>query len=219
MKKRGKRALLLTLTVVLAAAGAFWYLNARLRPLLLGLAAARVEASSAQAMNEAILEVLCRPEARELLSVRSSDQGHISLLSADAGRLNLLGADCAIAAQKRIQNLGEQGVTVALGTVSGVPAFTGLGPRLTFRFTPVGTVRSAFHSEFLSAGINQTMHRITLELNATVRVGLPGKASAVTITVQAPVAESVIVGDVPEAYTNVTDGELLNFVPTAGGEG
>ena len=138
----------------------------------------------------------------------------LGLLTADAGRLNLMGADCAIAAQKRIRDLGEQGVSVALGTVSGVSAFTGLGPKLSFRFTPVGTVRAAFHSEFYSAGINQTLHRITLELNATVRVVLPGKSSTVTVTAQAPVAESVIVGDVPDAYTNVADREqLLNFVP------
>lgn len=214
MKRRGRRVLILLMAAALAAAGVFWYMNARLRPLLMGLASARVEAASAQAMNEAILEVLCSPEAQALLSVRASDEGHVSLLTADAGRLNLMGADCAIAAQKRIRDLGEQGVSVALGTVSGVPAFTGLGPKLSFRFTPVGTVRAAFHSEFYSAGINQTLHRITLELNATVRVVLPGKSSTVTVTAQAPVAESVIVGDVPDAYTNVADREqLLNFVP------
>jgi len=216
MKKRGKRALALLLAVLLAAGGAFWYMNARLRPLLMGLASARVEAAAARAMNEAILEVLCTPAARELLSVRESSQGHISLLTADAGRLNLLAADCAVAAQQRIQDLGEQGVSVALGTVSGVSAFAGLGPRLSFRFTPVGTVKAGFHSEFRSAGINQTLHRITLELTAAVRVVLPGRSSTVTVTAQAPVTESVIVGDVPEAYTNVADEQqMLNFVPGA----
>ena len=214
MRKRKRKLLCCLLTVLLAAGGALWYVNAGLRPMLEGLASARVESAAARAMNEAILEVLGTDAARELLSVQTSNEGHISLLTADAGRLNLLAADCAAAAQKRIMDLGEQGVSVALGTLSGIPLLSGLGPRLSFRFTPVGMVQSAFRSEFRSAGINQTLHRITLELTGTVRIVLPGRSYSVAVTAQAPVSENVIVGDVPDAYTNVANEEdLLNLVP------
>ena len=214
MRKRKRRALICLMTVVLAAGAALWYVNESLRPVLEGLVSARVESAAARAMNEAILEVLSGDAAEALLSARESNQGHISLLTADAGKLNLLAADCAAAAQRRIQDLGEQGVSVPLGTLSGVPLLAGLGPRLSFRFTPVGMVQSSFHSEFRSAGINQTLHRITLQLTGTVRVVLPGRSYSVTVLTQAPVAENVIVGDVPEAYTNVdnTD-DLLNLIP------
>ena len=214
MRKRKRRVLICLLIVLLAAGGALWYVNAGLRPVLEGLASARVESAAARAMNEAILEVLSGEAAGGLLSARESNQGHISLLTADTGKLNLLAADCAAAAQKRIMDLGEQGVSVPLGTLSGLPLLSGLGPRLSFRFTPVGMVQSSFHSEFRSAGINQTLHRITLQLTGTVRVILPGRAYSVTVTAQAPVAENVIVGDVPEAYTNVANEEdLLNLIP------
>lgn len=213
MRKRKRKLLLCFVTVLLAAGAVTGYVNASLRPMLEGLATARVESAAARAMNEAILEVL-GSDAGALLSVRESNEGHISLLTADAGRLNLLAADCAGLAQNKIQDLGEQGVSVALGTLSGIPLLSGLGPRLSFRFTPVGMVQSAFHSEFRSAGINQTLHRITLQLTGTVRVVLPGRAYAVTVMAQAPVSENVIVGDVPEAYTNVADEEdLLKLVP------
>ena len=214
MRKRKRRIFFCLTTVLLAAAGALWYVNVSLRPVLEGLASARVESAAARAMNEAILEVLGDGTAGELLSARESNQGHISLLTADAGKLNLLAADGAAAAQRRIMDLGEQGVSVTLGTLSGVPLLSGLGPRLTFRFTPVGMVQSSFHSEFRSAGINQTLHRITLQLTGTIRVVLPGRAYTVTVTAQAPVSENVIVGDVPEAYTNVANEEdLLNLIP------
>ena len=214
MRKR-KCKLLFSLTLVLlAAGGALWYVNASLRPVLEGLASARVESAAARAMNEAILEVLGDPAVGALLSARESNQGHISLLTADAGKLNLLAADCAAAAQNRIADLGEQGVSVALGTLSGVPMLAGHGPKISFRFTPVGTVQSSFHSEFRSAGINQTLHRITLELTGTIRIVLPGRSCSVTVTAQAPVAENIIVGDVPEAYTNVAnEDDLLNLIP------
>ena len=214
MHRRKRKALAGLLLVLLAAAGALWYVNASLRPVLEGLASARVESAAARAMNEAILEVLGSASTGELLSAQASNEGHVSLLTADAGKLNLLAADCAAAAQRRIQDLGEQGVTVPLGTLSGVPLLAGLGPRLSFRFTPVGMVQSSFHSEFRSAGINQTLHRITLQLTGTVRVVLPGRSYSVTVLTQAPVAENVIVGDVPEAYTNVANtDDLLNLIP------
>ena len=214
MHRRKRKALAGLLLVLLAAAGALWYVNASLRPVLEGLASARVESAAARAMNEAILEVLGSASTGELLSAQASNEGHVSLLTADAGKLNLLAADCAAAAQRRIQDLGEQGVSVPLGTLSGVPLLAGLGPRLSFRFTPVGMVQSSFHSEFRSAGINQTLHRITLQLTGTVRVVLPGRSYSVTVLTQAPVAENVIVGAVPEAHTHVANtDDLLNLIP------
>ena len=214
MGKRKQKALICLVLVLLAAGGMLWYVNASIRPVLEGLASARVESASARAMNEAILEVLSTDAAGELLSAQASQEGHISLLTADAGKLNLLAADAAAAAQRRIQDLGEQGVSVALGTLSGIPLLSGLGPRLSFRFTPVGMVQSSFHSEFRSAGINQTLHRITLQLTGTVRLVLPGRSYTVTVMALAPISENVIVGDVPDAYTNVADrDDLLNLIP------
>ena len=214
MGKRKRKALICLVLVLLAAGGMLWYVNASIRPVLEGLASARVESASARAMNEAILEVLSTDAAGELLSAQASQEGHISLLTADAGKLNLLAADAAAAAQRRIQDLGEQGVSVALGTLSGIPLLSGLGPRLSFRFTPVGMVQSSFHSEFRSAGINQTLHRITLQLTGTVRLVLPGRSYTVTVMALAPISENVIVGEVPDAYTNVADrDDLLNLIP------
>ena len=205
------------LIVVAAAAlliGAFTYINANLRPVLLGLSSARVESAAAKAMNEAILEVLASSGGtNELIHVRATES-RVFLLQADSAKLNMLAADCANAAQERIAALGEQGVSVPLGTISGIPLFAGRGPRVRMRFTPAGAVKSSFYSEFRSAGINQTLHRINLRLTATVRVILPGETCTLTIEAEAPIAENIIVGDVPGAYTNVANEEdLLNLVP------
>lgn len=205
------------LIVVAAAAlliGAFTYINANLRPVLLGLSSARVESAAAKAMNEAILEVLAASGGtNELIHVRATES-RVFLLQADSAKLNMLAADCANAAQERIAALGEQGVSVPLGTISGIPLFAGRGPRVRMRFTPAGAVKSSFYSEFRSAGINQTLHRVNLQLTANVRVILPGTSHTVSVEVGAPIAESIIVGDVPNAYTNVANEEdLLNLVP------
>lgn len=213
--KRKKRLIALLLSMLLLLAGIFIFININLRPVLVGLSSARVQSVAARAMNDAILEILRDEEAGydALVNVYETN-GKVYLLQANSSRLNTLAADCANAAQRRIAALGEQGVSIPLGTLSGVPLFAGTGPRITLRFTPAGAVHSSFESEFRSAGINQTLHRVNLRLTATVRVILPGESHTLTVEAEAPIAENIIVGDVPDAYTNVANEEdLLNLIP------
>ena len=201
--------IILTLFVI-----GFLYINVSLSPVLEGLSAARVESLAAKVMNDSILEILGSEEAQKaLLNIYSSERG-VYLLMANSARLNVIAADCAASAQQRIMALGEQGITIPVGTLSGIPTFAGMGPNIKLKFTPAGAVRSSFSSEFRSAGINQTLHRITLKLVATLRVILPGKSYSISVVAEAPIAESIIVGDVPNAYTNLADQQwLTSLVP------
>lgn len=216
MKRFRKKAAWTALLLFGAFIAAFVYVNRSLRPVLEGLSKARVESVAAAAMNDAILQILSEEvNTNELVSVRE-ENGSVYLLQANSSKLNTLAADCAICAQEKIASLGEQGVSIPIGTVSGIPLFTGLGPKLVLKFTPAGAVRSTFKSHFTSAGINQTLHRITLTLTATVRIILPGDAYIVTIETQAPIAESILIGDVPSSYTDVSKEDMLELIPEAG---
>lgn len=212
--RRKRRLLIALFAVLLPGILSFWYINVNLMPVLVGLASARVQSIAARAMNDAILENLASgDEYDSLIDIYATDT-RVYLLQANSARLNALAADCANAAQERILDLGDQGISVPLGTISGIPLLAGKGPRIQLKFTPAGAVKSSFESEFRSAGINQTLHRIKLCLTATVRVILPGQSQSLIVTAEAPIAENIIVGDVPQAYTNVANEEdLLNLVP------
>ncbi len=214
-KKHHPKLYLILTACVLLLVGAFLYVNANLRPVLVGLSTARVESAAARAMNDAILDILSKDDAADaLLTIYSSDQG-VYLLQANSGKLNTVAAGCADEAQTRIAQMGEQGVSIPIGTLLGIPLLAGKGPSVTMKFTPAGAVRSAYESEFRQAGINQTLHRITLKLTATVRIILPGESHTITITAEAPISENVIVGGVPDTYTNVEDlDDALNLLPT-----
>lgn len=214
-KKRVLRRLALVLgAIFLLCAVAVFSINRSLQPMLEGLSKARVEAVAAKAMNDAILDILRDESVTEMLLNVYAENGSVYLLQANSGKLNTLAADCAIRAQERIASLGEQGISIPIGTVSGISLLAGRGPKIHVRFTPAGAVQSSFSSEFRSAGINQTMHRITLTLTTTVRIVLPGQTYTVTITAQAPIAENIIIGDVPAAYTDVSnEDDLLNLIP------
>ena len=77
----------------------------------------------------------------------------------------------------------------------------------------MGTVKTAFVTEFESAGINQTRHKISLEATASVRIVLPSGARTVSVRASALMAESILIGDVPQSYIQVPEVEDgLNFV-------
>jgi len=89
-----------------------------------------------------------------------------------------------------------------------------LGPEIKLRVSPIGSVSSSFSSEFETAGINQTIHRIYLNINANVGVVLPLYTKKFNTTQHVLIAESIIVGSVPEVYLYSDNLDtLLNFVP------
>ena len=212
-RRRVRRVRLALVLLLLLTVAAVWAIDCTVRPTVANLCEARVEAAASRAMHEAVLEVLSEQDEGSLLKIYTQD-GRAYLLETDSARLNRLSADCALNAQDRIASLGEQGVSVPLGTALGISLLNGLGPKLRVRFLPTGTVRAACESSFTSAGINQTVHRITLKLTAAVRILLPGGARTVTVTLQTPVSEDVVVGDVPQTYADVNSADdVMNLIP------
>lgn len=215
-KQRNLKLLLVPTLFLMLAIGIYIYLNANLRPALLGLAEARVRSITANAMNGAILDTFQDDDIyASLVDVHETDSS-VYLLQANSGKINALASICAQAVQARITGLGEQGISIASGTITGIPLLAGRGPKLSVTFTPVGSVHTSFESEFRSAGINQTLHRINLHMSASVRIILPGISHTVNVTSEATIAESIIVGNVPNAYTNVANEEdMLDLIPNS----
>ena len=150
----------------------------------------------------------------QLISVRENGD-KVYLLQANTRNMNILAADCAEAAQDRIAQIGEQGISVPLGTVTGVSFLSGKGPGIHVSFTPVGSVQSEFSSELRASGINKSLYRVNLKLTASLRLILPGVTDTIQVSAEAAIAESIIVGDVPEVYTNVANEEdMLNLIPS-----
>ena len=218
---RGKRRRLLrialflfALFIALSAAG-IAVLSINMRPTMTALAIARIRSVAARAMNDAILESMGdETNYARLIQVHESAD-RVYMLQANTHKMNILAADCAEAAQERIAQMGDQGISIPLGTITGISFLAGKGPSVKVSFSPAGSVQSEFSSEFISSGINQTLYRVNLRLIASVRLVMPGVSETVSVQAEAAIAESIIVGDVPEVYTNVASEEdMLNLIPT-----
>ena len=215
-KKRFLRTvlfLIVLLIVLLSLSVAL--LSVNMRPAMAALAVARIRSVAARAMNDAILESMGdETNYARLIQVHESSE-RVYMLQANTHKMNILAADCAEAAQERIAQMGDQGISIPIGTITGISFLAGKGPSLKVTFSPAGSVQSEFNSEFVSSGINQTLYRVNLLLTASVRLVMPGVSETIFVRAEAAIAESIIVGDVPEVYTNVASEEdMLNLIPT-----
>ena len=215
MEKRRRRRRLLIALVPLAALG-FGAASAlsNINATLIALAEARAQQRAMQQITLALEEVMNQSlDYADFVDVHYDAEGEASMLSANTILMNRIASEAAGAAQENIDTLAGEGIVLPLGSALGSGVFSGKGPRLRFEILPVGTVKTAFVTEFESAGINQTRHKISLEATASGRNVLPSGARTVTAHTSALMAESILVGDVPQSYIQVPEtGDGLNFL-------
>ena len=86
------------------------------------------------------------------------------------------------------------------GNFTGNDFFSGIGPNVKLRVMPAGTVMTEFKTEFISAGINQTRHRVYISVVCHMRVVAPFASDDVVVDNSVTVAETILIGEVPEYY-------------------
>ena len=96
----------------------------------------------------------------------------------------------------------------------GMTLLAGSGPRIPISIVPVGSVQTDFETEFEACGINQTRHKVYLQLSASIRIVIPTGAKTTNVTANMLVTESIIVGKVPESFVGYRlSEEELNMTP------
>ena len=181
------------------------------RPLVLSLAEARSAALASQVLLGAMSEAMeSGVKYDELMNVRMDHSGQVALLSANTVRMNQLADKAGSAAMRRLNTMSGERVSVPLGAALGLSIFAGSGPEIPVSIVPVGSVRTEFATEFEASGINQTRHKVYLKISANIRIVIPTGAKNTEVTANMLVAESIIVGGVPEGFVgyNLSQDEL-----------
>ena len=203
------------LAVLLLALLALWLMQQNLNQVVLSMAYANAQALTVNVLNQAVQEVLAAGVSYDdMMIVQKDDSGRVSLLQANTTLMNSLASETALHAQAALASMENQFVSIPLGAALGMTILAGTGPRIRVQILPVGAVSAQFSTEFQSAGINQTRHKILLTLDATVRLVIPNGVEEVAVSSQMAVAESIIVGLVPDSFVDVNnDSEMLNLIP------
>lgn len=197
-RRRWGRRILLAVLVVTAI---FLLVDRNFKPLVFSLAEARSAAMASQVLSGAVAEALGDGVGYDdLMNVRMDEKGQVALLSANTLRMNMLADKAGEAAQRRLEKMSSEKILVPLGAALGITLFAGSGPGVPVSIVPIGSISTDFETEFEACGINQTRHKVYLQVTASIRIVIPTGAKTTQVTANMLVAESIIVGAVPEGF-------------------
>lgn len=192
-------ALLLAAALLLTALAA----TARMRPLLESLAVTRVSNTVNRIISEAVSEAIEHGDISyaALISLEKDNEGRITAVHSNMAAFNRLQSQILDIILAKIDQVSARELSIPIGTLTGSALLAGRGPRIRVRMESVGSSSASFANKFESAGINQTKHQIILEVEVSVAILLPGFTTATKVATGVTVAETVIVGAVPDTYT------------------
>ena len=188
---------------IVLALTAVMLLNSQLRPLLESLAVTRASSAVNRIVIEAVDEAIQSGSIsyEQLISFEKDGEGKITAVHSNMAACNRLQAEILDIILERISQVSARELSIPIGTLTGSALLAGRGPRVTVRMETIGSSSARFQNAFSSSGINQTNHRIILHIDVSVAILLPGFTTATKVSNAVTVAETVIVGSVPETYT------------------
>ena len=183
-------------------------------PVILSMSEAKVKQMAKSCISTAIINVFPNYTYEELVEVKYDNEGNITLIQANTAVINLMAREVAQTAKINLNQLSDQTIQVPIGAFTGSTVLASLGPDISLNVKPVGNVQCQFYSEFHQAGINQTRHRIYVEIQTEVVLVIPVKAKNISTNTQLLISENIIVGKVPDTYLNTQDySEAIDFIP------
>ncbi len=186
----------------------------QISPTIRTLSDNRAKAIALKATNEAVMEKISEIKYDNLMHVSIGDNGKITGLNADVIEMNKLSVEITNQIQEKLLNIEGSEFGIPIGKALGLSIFSGYGPYIIVKAIPMGNVSVDFKTEFKTEGINQTRHRIYIQVKTSVRMVAPFISEIANFESNITVAETVIVGDIPEAYYNLQGVEGIDLKDT-----
>ena len=190
---------LLVLALLAAAVSLLWHL----KPVMTSMATARVSNTVNRIVSAALNEAVADGEIdyQNFVIFDKDDTGHITALRSNVAEVNRMQGRIADEILARLAEVSTSELEIPLGTLTGSALLAGRGPNLHVRMQAVGSASATFRNQFTAAGINQTRHQIFLDVDVYMSILLPGMKTSTKVSNEIAVAETVIVGGVPDTYT------------------
>ena len=193
------------IALALILLGAFFIVDLSFRPVVETINAYQCHETVSRIINQAVLAELERGsvEYSQLVNLSTNNDGEVISVESNIVNINRLKTEVAERIEREIERLANINIEIPIGTLLGIQLLHGRGFKVGMSVQPFGYTTTSIISEFTSAGINQTLHRIVIEIDTSVDAVIPGISTRVPVSTAIVAAETVIVGRVPDAYTHV----------------
>ncbi|NME83063.1 sporulation protein YunB [Clostridium sp. SM-530-WT-3G] len=174
------------------------FFDRKVMPAVIKIAEIMANSQTLNIINEESIKILNDDfKYDEMVKIEKDSEGNIILIQADTSKLNNIAAELSTNCNNAFKDMDNATIKVPLGWMSDRSIFYNLGPSIKVNIQPVGNIATSYESKFESAGINQTRHKVYLNISAKVRLKLPMNNDDIDVTTQIPVSDTIIVGKIP----------------------
>lgn len=203
-QKRQKNKKIFTIIIILIIAFNFAYFSLKaIEPIMEKNSRSMAKSIATKISNNEATKVMAKYNYDDLLIITKDEQGNIKMVDSNIITINEIISDIPIHIQEEMEKSENNQFTIPLGSFLGSNLFAGRGPKVTIKMETIGDVETNLKSEFIASGINQTLHRIYLEIKCDVSILTPYQTIDEQIVNQVLLAERVLVGEIPNSYYNL----------------
>ena len=198
-KKKIQKVLISILIILLIIKLLFDYIN----PMFEEMCIAKAKSIAIQIINIKTQNSIDKIDYNDIVTIIKDNNGNITMVKANALSINRISVELTTDIQNAFENENQTSIYIPIGSIFGNEILSNVGPQIPIQINPTGVVTTQFRSEFEAAGINQTIHRIYLYTVCKINIITPLRTMSNEVTSEVIVAESVIVGPVPDSYYNL----------------
>lgn len=202
MRRAIRKLFRFLLILLIITAGLFFLFRSRYNTAIRDLAQTQVKNSTSDLINDAIDKQieLGNIQYDRIVYFEKDLNGRITALKTNMSEVNRLKTDILNLINDEILALDTADLGVPLGSLFLPEFLSGKGPAIPVQILSIRNSDASFHSNFTEAGINQTLQQLTMEVSVDVAVLVLGETDSFTVSSQVVVAETIIVGQVPETF-------------------
>lgn len=202
MMRRLRQGVFFAAFLVAVTAAAFFLFRSRYQTLIRELAKTQITNSTSDLTNDAIAKQMAQGNIRydRIVFFEKDLEGRITALKTNMMEINRLKTDVLEIINDEILALDTSDIGIPLGSLILPELFSGKGPVVPVHILSIRNSDAGFFSDFSQAGINQTLHKLTMEVSVDVAVLVLARTESFTVSSQVVIAETVIVGDVPQTF-------------------
>ena len=183
-----------------------------MQPIIFRNAVSVAENTMLNSANSAVVNILKNNNIsyNDIVNLSCNDDGYVTSLEVDIYEINYLKSHISNEISKIIDSKEFYKVRIPVGTFLGSTYTSGLGPKLNFNMQMTSTAFVDFRHEFKSAGINQVLHLVIIDIDIKGSLIINGYNKGISTKTSTIAAQTVIVGSTPDAFTNVIENEHDN---------
>ena len=182
------------------------FADLRLKPDVINAARSRARLFASDVISRSV-DAAVAESAGNFINVIYGEDG-ISAIETNVTGISRLRADSILNIRGEISDIDRMTLDIPLGNLAGGMLLTGRGFPVRIKLVPIGDVSGEIYSEFSETGINQTLHRIYLRVRVSMNMIVASDTVRLELADDILVAETVIVGRVPDAYTAINRFEI-----------